>query len=164
MTDDAIVPMPPSEALEVIARAIHEDYLASLAERDPAVPSHADWDQLDERTRDLNRNQARDNVRKLWEQGIEVVVEVPPDAEVVEVLDDGAVEEMAKEEHRRWMAHRKAHGYEYGPVRSDDPADLRHPDIVPWSELSEEVRDKDRRPIRAFPGHLRAAGLAMVRR
>ena len=164
MTDAATVPMPPDDAIEVLARCIHEDYLASLDERDLGVPSHLDWDDLGERERELNRNQARDNVRKLAAVGIEVVAEVPEGAVVVDALDDDTVEAMAQEEHRRWMAHRKAQGYRYGPTRVDTPPDLQHPDIVAWAELTEEARDKDRRPVRTFPAHLRTAGLVMVRR
>jgi len=39
---------------------------------------------------------------------------------------------------------------------SENPDDVRktHPSLVPWSELSEEEKDKDRNPVRGLPEFL----------
>jgi hypothetical protein len=44
-----------------------------------------------------------------------------------------------------------------------DPASLRHPLLVPWEELPESERDKDREPVREIPEMLARAGLRVYR-
>lgn len=153
--------MPADEVVEQLARLIHDDYLAHLEVHDPGVPTHRPWSELADSDRELNRAQARDNVVKLYVRGLLVVAAGASD-ELVEIPEQ-ILEEMAIEEHRSWVARRESQGYRYGPVRSDDPDDLRHPDMVAWADLGEDVREKDRRPIRNIPLHLRAVGLTLVR-
>jgi hypothetical protein len=147
--------------IEQIAQLIHEDYLEQLDEVDPTLPTHRPWAELGERERELNRDQARDNLVKLRAHGLVVTTE-PTDDEVRHI-PDALLEGLAMEEHESWMERRYAAGYRYGPERCDESPDLRHPDMVDWDDLREEVREKDRRPIRNIPAHLRAVGLTLVR-
>ena len=68
---------------------------------------------------------------------------------------------LAKLEHDRWEAERRADGWVYGPTR--DAASKRSPYLVPWEELSEDVRDLDRDAVGAIPRLLDDAGLIAVR-
>ena len=43
-----------------------------------------------------------------------------------------------------------------------DETKLLHPMLVPWADLPESWRDKDREPVRALPQMLRLAGLEIV--
>jgi len=58
------------------------------------------------------------------------------------------VEELAILEHERWMADRRINGWSYGPVR--DNMRRIHPDLIPFSKLSEESRTYDRMIVRSF--------------
>ena len=71
------------------------------------------------------------------------------------------IETLAKAEHDRWVAHRKACGWHYGPKR-DDEAKI-HPSMVSYAKLSEGERDKDRSNVRHYPEFIGQAGLKVVR-
>lgn len=73
-----------------------------------------------------------------------------------------ALEPMAEAEHNGWMAHRAANGWTYGPVRDD--AAKKHPSMVPYAELPESEKEKDRNNVRHYPDFAARAGLKIVRR
>ncbi|HRX53275.1 MAG TPA: RyR domain-containing protein [Verrucomicrobiales bacterium] len=64
-------------------------------------------------------------------------------------------------EHEGWMAEKTGEGWIYGP-RRDDTAKI-HPSIIPYAELSEEEREKDRSAVRNYPALLQRAGLKLQR-
>jgi hypothetical protein len=71
------------------------------------------------------------------------------------------VEELAREEHDRWCRDLEADGWRFGRVK--DPVAKRHPNLVPWEELTEDDRDKDREPIALLPSMLARAGFQIER-
>ena len=58
------------------------------------------------------------------------------------------------------MDERRADGWTLGA--RDDKA-RTHPSLVPWDELPESEKEKDRDVVRAIPDLLAAAGLTIVR-
>ena len=60
------------------------------------------------------------------------------------------IERLARMEHERWIQERR--------IKQPD-----HPDLVSWSELPKEEKDKDIRFIMAIPDILSQAGLRIVR-
>ena len=54
-------------------------------------------------------------------------------------------------------------GWTYGPPPKDNEK-RTHPLLVPYSELPEEEKDKDRRTIQNYPKYARAAGFKIVAR
>jgi RyR domain len=152
-----------SDLLDALARAIHEDYVRRTggAEGGPGEDlSLLPWDQLPDTLRNSNRNQALDIERKLEAIGCDIA----PESEARRSIDhfsDDEVEQLAQLEHLRWEAERRADGWTYGPTK--DVATKRTPYLVPWDELSEEVRDLDRDTVRQIPDFLRTAHLAVVR-
>jgi len=72
------------------------------------------------------------------------------------------VEHMAEQEHGRWNVDRLRNGWRFGRPR--DNARNLHDCIVPWSELPENIRDYDRKSIRAFPDILAKAELEIFRK
>jgi serine phosphatase RsbU (regulator of sigma subunit) len=68
-------------------------------------------------------------------------------------LDDVEIETMAKVEHLRWSWDRRLNGWTYGKVK--DPGEKRHPSLVPYDELSETEKEKDRGLVRLTPAILR---------
>ena len=67
------------------------------------------------------------------------------------------VEILAEMEHERWVDERLKDGWVYGSQR--DPDKKISPYLVPWSELTEEVNDWDRNPVRKIPERLESCGL-----
>lgn len=55
---------------------------------------------------------------------------------------------MALLEHKRWVGEKQRAGWKLGD-RSE--SGKRHPDLVPWEELDEATRDKDRIRIEMIP-------------
>ena len=69
---------------------------------------------------------------------------------------------MAESEHRRWCDERRADGWTRG--HELDVQEKRHPDLVPWSELSEARRVLDVEAQRELPVLLARYGPAIVRK
>jgi hypothetical protein len=61
-------------------------------------------------------------------------------------LTDEQIEQLAVHEHKRWMADRIRHGWTYAQQR--DNATKKHPCLVPWEQLSDTEKDKDRDAVR----------------
>ena len=155
--------LDPGET-ELVARAIHEDYLrrrkadGTLGRDDPSL---RDWEELDGSLRASNKDQADDIVGKLASIGCEVV-------RAGQASDDQAqfeadeIEMLSRAEHARWVEDRLRQGWRLGPRR--DVPGRRSPYLVPWEDLSEEMRDLDRDSVRAIPRLLAQCGLSVVRR
>lgn len=153
-----------NDLTETIAQTLHSNYVANRRRDgtyDPDLQeSHRDWDRLPETYREANRAQARFATERLATIGCEV--RPTEDWEVGQpVFKPEEIEAMAETEHERWCADRTADGWTYGKVR--DNIQLRHPDLVPWSQLDESTREKDREAVRELPTVLAREGLAIVR-
>jgi hypothetical protein len=72
------------------------------------------------------------------------------------------LEALARGEHDRWMRDLVRDGWRPtdGPK---DPDRKLHPLLVPWDELDEVEREKDRAPMRELPVTLARAGLEIRR-
>lgn len=71
--------------------------------------------------------------------------------DIVEALADEQVEVGAWLEHLRWMRYTR-----HGPH-----PDTAHPDLLPYMQLSDEAKAKDRVRVRDIPRLLRTIGLAL---
>ena len=60
------------------------------------------------------------------------------------------------------MADKHLAGYSYGEKRDEDR--MLHPDLIPWDELSESDKDKDRDNILQIPGLLKLQHQKICRR
>ncbi len=144
-----------------LARAIHDDYVrrreGSLPADDPAL---RDWDALAEPLRASSRHQAADIERKLASIGCEARPAPEVAGEPVD-LEPEEIEALARLEHFRWVEDRLRQGWSLGTSR--DVAGKRSPYLVPWNELSEDVRDLDRDAVRLIPRLLADSGLRIVR-
>jgi hypothetical protein len=147
---------------EMLARACHQRYLAEQFEAGVAPGSTGamvGWEQLPEKFRSANRDLAVDVGRKLAQIGCLLTPRSAGEPEFA--YRSGEVERLAELEHERWMAERLRTGWSYGAVR--DEAAKRHPTMVPWDELTDEQKEKDRQAVRGFPAMLADAGLVIVR-
>ena len=145
--------------VELMARLIHLDYLASQGVAgdeapDPAAPARRPWADLPESFREANRDQARDVGRKV--EAIDCrLSETRRDPAV---LTDAEIEQLARMEHERWSDERRGAGWTWAETRDDEAR--THPDLRAYDELSEEAKEKDRRAVRRM--HVLAALLGLV--
>ena len=70
------------------------------------------------------------------------------------------IETMAEAEHNGWMAHRAANGWTHSAARDD--AAKQHPSMVPYAQLPELEKEKDRNNLRHYPEFAIRAGLKII--
>jgi hypothetical protein len=63
-------------------------------------------------------------------------------------------------EHDRWTQQRLRDGWKLGPKDAEKKIS---PYLVPWNELDDDIREWDRRAVRALPGFLLRAGFQIRR-
>jgi hypothetical protein len=142
------------------ARAIHDQYCVQAARRgeSPATnPSMRPWAELPAYVKESNIAQAEHIGAKLHEIGAHLTTTRP--GTPFEFTEEEVLR-LARLEHVRWMAEREAAGFSYGPRRDEK----HHPDLVDWSNLSEESREKDKDAVRFLPELLAADSLYIQRR
>jgi class 3 adenylate cyclase len=148
--------------IEPLARVVHERYCKDAAARGETLatnPLLRRWEELPEDARNANRAQVADSPRKLRTLGYKLSslhgidprsVDIPP----------GTLEELAIGEHDRWSRERQRQGWTFAPTR--DNARKHHPLLVPWEELSEVEREKDRAAVRNAITLVAEAGLRLI--
>jgi hypothetical protein len=145
-----------------LARAVHERYLAERrreGDRLGDAPALAEWEGLPDQYRAANRDQVFDIGYRLSVIGCYLAPRAGIGARFAYRGEE--IETLAEVEHERWMRERTRQGWAHGPVRDDEA--WRHPDLVPWAELPERSRDKDRQVIRGLHDLLADAGFTIVR-
>lgn len=141
-----------NEALDVLARTLHNAYLNTQLANGATLRSNASlipWSELPAHKKKANQHAAAHMDVKLR---IANCIAMDLDAKEPEAVfppDDLMMELLAQLEHRRWMADKYLAGYSYGEVRDEDR--MLHPDLVPWEQLTEADKEKDRDNIRQIP-------------
>jgi hypothetical protein len=139
---------------ERIARSLHDTYRRHAPPDDPsAVP----WDRLPPQLVASNRAQAEHVADKIRASGRAVI---PDDGDPPDGFTEAEIDHLGKMEHRRWVDERLAAGWTPGPR---NPQLRTSPYLLPWEELSEDVREIDRQFIRSLPDVLTDAGLVLRR-
>jgi hypothetical protein len=160
--------LPPELLLrgtnEILARAKHEQYVEAERARgiEPAEnPSLVPWTALPETLKASNRAFAARIGPKLEATGWLLVPDPLIDASAVDVaFSADEVEALARMEHDGWCEALLQDGWRAdGPAK--DPERKLHPLLVPWAELPERERDKDRESVRAIPRMLAEAGFRL---
>jgi hypothetical protein len=150
-------------SIELMARARHEDYVSqelSLGHTAADNPSMVGWEDLPESLKESNRRFAESVGETLDQLGASFTPIQDGDTGQLELLDAEIMEPLAVAEHDRWMSDLMADGWTFsaGPK---DPEKKTHPLLVPWDQLDETEREKDRDAIRAIPRMLARAGFAI---
>ena len=148
---------------EILARAFHEQYVdserkkGSMPETDPSMVS---WEDLPENLRESNRNQVEHIRVKLEAVGCDIGVtnewEVAPFR-----FSADEVELMTQMEHKRFVAERLRQGFTYAPTK--DLAKKKSPTLIPWQELPDLEKEKDRNSVRQLSNVLAKARFQIYR-
>jgi hypothetical protein len=150
---------------EIIARAIHEDYVKNqkqAGETKYTNPSLVNWDDLPESLKESNRHQAAHIEVKMKAIGCGIQPLNDWDAAYFK-FKQGEIELLAELEHQRWMEERKQNGWLYKPGFKNI-GKKTSPHIVPYEDLSWELKESDRNMIRNLPSFLAKAGFQIYRR
>jgi hypothetical protein len=144
-----------------LAQVIHGHYRDSIASqgRDPSSePAGRPWNGLAASYRDASRYQADHLWAKLAITDCRAVPEEQVESFAFAPLE---VERLALVEHARWAADRYLDGWTYAPRR--DNARKHHPQLVPYADLSESMKDLDRFAVRLVPVLLARSGRGILR-
>ena len=162
-------PAPPDATQHLkMAQEFHQKYVVGSAGKLPETLRP--WDELPATFKQANLAQAAYAPEILRAAGFGVRPTGPAGggpAAIPSFADDefkDDVERMAELEHGRWNIERLREGWRYGRPRDD--ANKIQPCIVPWSNddvLTPDIKDYDRKSVRAFPEILKRAGLEIFR-
>jgi hypothetical protein len=148
---------------EVLARNLHGVYLEGQRRNgngngdDPAL---APWENLSEELKENNRQLADRIPTMLAEINSRIAPLTDWDAENLQLKNE-EVSLLACMEHKSWCKGKKGDGWRYGPDK--DIRRKTNPSLVPWEELPEEEKEKNREFIRGLPRLLARAGFQIER-
>jgi Trk K+ transport system NAD-binding subunit len=159
------------DIFEALARAIHEGYLDDRRNDhtyDPTLPAMKAWGDLEEQYREPNRSQAQSLVNSCAKLGLSI-----RRSRLADGLDKGSsdapaeqltireVECLAKQEHERWCKGRSQDGWRWGETRNN--SQKTHPDLLPWEDLPDSSKEKNREIVQRWPELLESLGYKFVR-
>jgi len=156
-----------SAVREKLAKAIHEKYLKDQANTKPASdPSMQPWETLTESLKESNRRQADHIPVKLRRVrcGFAPVLDKEPVKDLDAIKFEFSSEEieiLAEMEHERWVSERLLNGWSYGEIKDVD--NKISPYLVPWKDLTEDVKGWDRQTIHAMPEIMKMAKFEIYR-
>jgi hypothetical protein len=157
------------ETLETLSRAAHEVFCEALIEKgysygpetDEGAKTHRallPYGQLSEQLKESNRENVRDIPNKLAAAGY---VMLPARSDEPPFDFPGAdLERLARMEHDRWSDSMRRAGWRHGGALDEERK--AHPALIPWEELPEHEREKDREMVRSIPRILARAGYAIL--
>ncbi len=149
---------------EIIARAIHDEYRRqrkAAGETPETNPSIVPWDDLSERLKESNRQQAAHLGVKLKAVGCAIALLTDWDEPPFAFRPD-EVEALARMEHERWKEELERAGWRHGPPPKD-PVKKTHPCLVPYDQLPDGEKEKDRNTVREIPRFLAQVGFRVYR-
>jgi voltage-gated potassium channel Kch len=155
------------EKLDVLARSIHEQYLAERGAEgaEPAGNSALlPWDVLGPAFKSSNRQQADHIDVKLRAVGccrLSHGEPSPSGAVPFAGFTAEEIEVLSRMEHSRWCADRYLSGWQ--PGAEADKSRKTTPYLVPFDDLPEEIKDRDRQAVVQIPNLAVRAGERIVR-
>ena len=153
-----------SDLDDTVSRSLHQSYVEKDLQMLKDNPDHkvhpnsVPWDQLPENIRDANRSVADHFEIKLRAVGCKMVAkEIGKEAQ----LNTTEIELLAFMEHQRWWADRSINGWKFAKTRDDQ--NRLHPNMLPYDELSEADKQKDRDSVLKMLDVFRSKGYRVVR-
>jgi len=147
---------------EKLAQAIHENYRGNQAgKKSPDDPAMQSWEHLREDLKESNRQQADQIPEKLQAVGYGIRLAAGWEPSKMGLTPE-ELELLARMEHDRWLRDKMAAGWTYAPPPRND-AKKTHPSLVPWEDLPEAEKEKDRQAVQAIPELLAKAGFEIYK-
>lgn len=150
---------------DLMARVAHARYLSNALSQGREMetrPALYPWSQVSEFLRDSNRQQVAHIPTKLRVIGWEIVSNANDEELATEpTFDYETLEQLADMEHRRWMAFHLMRGWIYAPARDDTKRE--HDCLVPYSALSDEIKEYDRETVRNMATICHESGFGLRR-
>lgn len=124
------------------------------------------YSELVERDKEDNRAAGRRivSVLTLLGLGLEREGDAAPQSmpqEELSAMIERNIERLAEAEHDGWMEHLRHNGWRYAEAR--DNTKKLHPSMLPYAELTEQDKEKDRNNVRHYPEFAARAGYRIVR-
>ena len=157
-----------SVTVRKLSRAIHSRYLQEIRKTDhssdtgnedsssyPAGDNtlyNTDYDNLPDDIKISNKDNAFHIPAKLLAIGYRIRHVQKGFKPLTLKLNHDQIETMARIEHLRWSWDKRLNGWLYGNVRDD--ASKIHPGLIPYEELTETEKEKDRELVRLIPALL----------
>lgn len=117
------------------------------------------WEDLPEDEKEQNRSAVRDIPHKLGRIGyVMLPARSNEPAEFPKGEDD--LERLSIMEHERWMNSKLKAGWKYAPETNKSMK--QHSALIPWEDLPEAEKDKDRDLVRAIPRLLTEIGYTVA--
>jgi hypothetical protein len=141
-----------------LTRHATRNYLAQERKKsDKSIlnPSNVPWEELPEDLKNSNRHQADHIGVKLRKINCSIAPLAQMDAESFEFKQE-EIEMLAEFEHERWVSERSEDGWVYGEKK--DIEKKISPFLIPWDQLTDEIKEYDRSPIRKLPEFLAQSG------
>ena len=145
---------------EKMAKAIHEYYRKLCKEKGWPVKYDIDYAVLPDDIKADNLAAAARIPEVLGHAGLVVMPEDYPGAPIDPKILEENIEPLAEAEHKGWMAQKYRSGWAYGTPR-DDMRKI-HDALVPYKNLREEDKERDRNAVRSYPGIVKIAGCKIV--
>lgn len=156
---------PGYDQIEYIAQKMHEEYLNKERKKKIDVLENYNlhlWNRLYREFRDSNRDPAKRYWLYIHEIGCETLPVSAVTSPGVFSFTPEEVEELGEKEHNHWMEGKIKNGWKFGRPR-DDSKKIHHL-LVPYAELPDIERQKDRDIILNIPVRLRELGMEIVRK
>jgi len=146
--------------VEMLAKETHNFY-NDLRRKHGKKIEFETFEELPNHLKFSNVRQARSIPNKLHLIGCEIV---PISDKRLEVknFEKYEVEYLARVEHDDWLEERNATGWIH--AHKKNVIEKESPYMVPWEELSDEIKEYDREPVRNIPKILNIVGMKVVRR
>lgn len=150
--------------IDRLAQIIHNEYYSKLKAEgnlNPAKELHREWDYLPEDSKMQFRLQADHIWVKLRSINAKTVFSLKEGEEYNFESDPEIVETLSRIEHNRWATQMILNGWKYGTVR--DEKKKNHPDLIPYADLPEEVKQNNRDIILSIKNLLRQMELKVIK-
>jgi len=147
---------------DILAEALHQEYLRvqSLSTRPAAADSILPWEKLNPILRKQNYDLVDHQLQILSDLGYGIQTLSDWDAPSFHFSIE-TLEAMAQKEHEMWMTERLAEGWTYNASQKN-PARKTNPNLLPWKDLPESEKEKNRAYFKTLPSFLGQVGLQIV--
>jgi serine phosphatase RsbU (regulator of sigma subunit) len=151
--------------IKKLARAIHSRYLHELRKQTAGSNNYifytpgdlsnqysSVFDDLPDEIKNSNIDNAAHIPTKLLSIGYKIRQVKKGFKPVTLQLNNEEIENMARVEHIRWSWEKRLNGWSYGKIKDDKKK--KHPCLIPYGELDDSEKEKDRQLVKLIPAFL----------